>query len=181
MSHGHELTRELYRGLDKPVSLRHGTPDARLLAEVAIASGIAEIEGGGICYCLPYSEGFPLDRCLLYWQYVDRVCALNSTPERPIHRESFGPLTATLVPPAIAVADPDHRGPARGGAGRRSRSRSASGRRDRCIQDIATRKGAAQTHPRTTWTSSASIPCASISSITSGWASFRAQRERRRR
>ena len=102
--HGYELTRELYRDLDKPVSLRHGTPDARLLAEVAIASGITEIEGGGICYCLPYSEGFPLDRCLLYWQYVDRICALHSSGEFPIHRESFGPLTATLVPPAVAIA-----------------------------------------------------------------------------
>ena len=101
--HGHELTRQLYTGLDKPVSLRHGTPDARLLVEIALASGIAEIEGGGLCYCLPYSEGFPLDRALLYWQYVDRVCALYSTPGRPIHRESFGPLSATLVPPAIAV------------------------------------------------------------------------------
>ena len=101
--HGHELTRQLYIGLDKPVSLRHGTPDARLLVELAIGSGIAEIEGGGLCYCLPYSEGFPLDRALLYWQYVDRVCALYSTPERPIHRESFGPLSATLVPPVIAI------------------------------------------------------------------------------
>jgi methylaspartate mutase epsilon subunit len=104
VSHGHELTRELFRDLDKPVSLRHGTPDARLLVEIALASGIAEIEGGGICYCVPYSEGFPLDRCLLYWQYVDRLCALLSTPGRPVHRESFGPLTATLVPPAIAIA-----------------------------------------------------------------------------
>lgn len=104
VSHGHELTREMYRGLAKPVSLRHGTPDARLLVEVALASGIVEIEGGGICYCLPYSEGFPLDRALLYWQYVDRVCALYSRPGVPVHRESFGPLTATLVPPAIAVA-----------------------------------------------------------------------------
>ena len=104
LSHGHELTRELYVGLDKPVSLRHGTPDARLLAEVALASGIVEIEGGGICYCLPYSEGFPLDRSLLYWQYVDRVCAITSSAERLVHRESFGPLSATLVPPAIALA-----------------------------------------------------------------------------
>lgn len=102
--HGHELTRELYAGLERPVSLRHGTPDARLLVEIAIASGIVEIEGGGLCYCLPYSEGFPLDRALLYWQYVDRVCALYSRPDRPVHRESFGPLTATLVPPCIVIA-----------------------------------------------------------------------------
>ena len=102
-NHGYEVTRDLYLGMDKPVSLRHGTPDARLLVEVAIASGIVEIEGGGMCYCIPYSEGFPLDRALLYWQYVDRVCALYSTVDRPVHRESFGPLSATLVPPAIAI------------------------------------------------------------------------------
>jgi methylaspartate mutase epsilon subunit len=102
--HGFEVTRQLFVGLDKPVSLRHGTPDARLLVEIALASGIAEIEGGGLCYCLPYSEGFPLDRSLLYWQYVDRLCAEYSTNERPIHRESFGPLSATLVPPAMAIA-----------------------------------------------------------------------------
>jgi methylaspartate mutase epsilon subunit len=101
--HGHVLTRGLYEGLNKPVSLRHGTPDARLLVELAIGSGIVEIEGGGLCYCLPYSEGFPLDRALLHWQYVDRICATYSTPDRPIHRESFGPLSATLVPPVIVV------------------------------------------------------------------------------
>ncbi|MFO1430037.1 MAG: methylaspartate mutase subunit E [Candidatus Competibacteraceae bacterium] len=104
VSHGYELTRELYQGINKPVSLRHGTPDARLLVEIALASGITEIEGGGICYCVPYSDGFPIDRSLLYWQYVDRICAVSSTPTAPIHRESFGALTATLVPPAIAVA-----------------------------------------------------------------------------
>ena len=102
--HGHALSRELFREIDKPVSLRHGTPDARLLVEIAIATGITDIEGGGVCYCLPYSENFPLDRSLLYWQYVDRTCALYSTTERPIHRESFGPLTATMVPPAMTIA-----------------------------------------------------------------------------
>jgi len=104
VTHGYEITRELYRKIDRPISLRHGTPDARLLVEVAIASGITEIEGGGICYCLPYSEGFPLDRSLLYWQYIDRVCAINSKQDAPIHRESFGPLSATMVPPAVAVS-----------------------------------------------------------------------------
>lgn len=104
LCHGHLLTRDLYSDIDKPISLRHGTPDARLLVEAAIASGITDIEGGGICYCLPYSESFPLDRALLYWQYVDRICALYSTPSRPLHRESFGPLTATMVPPCMTVA-----------------------------------------------------------------------------
>jgi methylaspartate mutase epsilon subunit len=39
----------------------------------------------------------------LYWQYVDRICALYSRPGAIVHRESFGPLSATLVPPAIAI------------------------------------------------------------------------------
>ena len=29
----------------KPISLRHGTPDARLLIETALAAGVTEIEG----------------------------------------------------------------------------------------------------------------------------------------
>ena len=71
--------------------------------ETAVASGITEIEGGALCYSLPYSESFPIDRAILYWQYVDRVCAHYSTPERPIHRESFGPLSATMVPPLMVA------------------------------------------------------------------------------
>lgn len=104
VSHGVVRTRELYEGIDKPVSLRHGTPDARLLAEIAVAAGITEIEGGGLSYTLPYSKAFPLDRALAHWQYVDRLCAIAGPRDAPVHRESFGPLTATLVPPVIAVA-----------------------------------------------------------------------------
>ena len=104
VTHGVEATRSLFVGLDKPVSLRHGTPDARLLVEYALAAGITEIEGGALCYTLPYSKAYPLDRSLAHWQYVDRLCALAGPPGAPMHRESFGPLTATLVPPVIAVA-----------------------------------------------------------------------------
>ncbi len=104
VNHGHRTGRLLYENIDKPISLRHGTADAKLLVEMAIASGITEIEGGGLCYSIPYSSNFPIDLALLNWQYVDRLCAEYSTPERPLHRESFGPLSATLVPPAMVVA-----------------------------------------------------------------------------
>lgn len=104
IAHGHLATRELYRGVDRPISLRHGTPDARLLVETALAAGITEIEGGGLCYSLPYSRDFPLDQALLHWQYVDRLCAVSGPAGLPVHRESFGPLTATLVPPVMVIA-----------------------------------------------------------------------------
>ena len=103
VNHGYRTTRKMITHFNKPVSLRHGTPDARLLIETAIASGIFEIEGGPITYLLPYSKNFPLDKAFLYWKYVERVCANYSELNEPINRESFGPLTATLVPPAITI------------------------------------------------------------------------------
>lgn len=42
--------------LDKPIRVRHGTPDARLLAEIAMASGFTSYEGGGISYNIPYAK-----------------------------------------------------------------------------------------------------------------------------
>jgi len=103
INHGYRLSRKLITHFNKPVSLRHGTPDARLLIETAIASGIFEIEGGPISYLLPYSKNFPLDKAFMYWRYVERVCADYSKLNEPINRESFGPLTATLVPPVITI------------------------------------------------------------------------------
>jgi methylaspartate mutase epsilon subunit len=101
--HGYRTTRKMINHFKRPVSLRHGTPDARLLVEVALASGIFEIEGGPITYLLPYSKNFPLDKAFLYWKYVERVCAFYSELNEPINRESFGPLSATLQPPVVVI------------------------------------------------------------------------------
>ncbi len=103
VNHGYRTTRKMITHYDTPVSLRHGTPDARLLVEIALASGIFEIEGGPITYLLPYSKNFPMDKAFLYWKYVERVCAAYSDLNEPINRESFGPLSATLQPPAIVL------------------------------------------------------------------------------
>jgi len=103
VNYGHRVSRRLYDSVERPISLRHGTPDARLLVETALATGITEIEGGGLTYSLPYTRSYPISRALLHWQYVDRVCALVSSEDAPIHRESFGVLTATLVPPVMVV------------------------------------------------------------------------------
>lgn len=103
INHGYRITRKMITHYNTPVSLRHGTPDARLLIEMALGSGIFEIEGGPLTYLLPYSKNFPLDKAFLYWKYVEKVCAKYSTLNEPINRESFGPLTATMQPPAIVI------------------------------------------------------------------------------
>ena len=103
INHGYRTTRKMMEHFNTPVSLRHGTPDARLLVEIAIASGIFEIEGGPITYLLPYSKNFPLDKAFIYWKYVEKVCAKYSELGEAINRESFGPLSATLQPPVIVI------------------------------------------------------------------------------
>jgi len=89
--------------LSKPLQVRHGTPDARLLAEITLAAGFTSFEGGGISYNIPYAKRVPVERSLRDWQYVDRLVGLYEENGIRINREPFGPLTGTLVPPCISI------------------------------------------------------------------------------
>lgn len=104
VNHGVEGCREVVRRVDAPVQVRHGTPDARLLAAVTLAGGFQSFEGGPITYNLPYTSAYDLETTIEYWQYVDRLCGAYTERGVTINREPFGPLTGTLVPPSIAIA-----------------------------------------------------------------------------
>ncbi len=105
VNHGVKPLRKIASLINKPIQFRHSTKDPRLLAEICFAGGITAFEGGGICYNMPYFRDYPLEDSIRKWQYVDRLCGqyyekYNIT----LHREFFGVLTGTLVPPCIAVA-----------------------------------------------------------------------------
>lgn len=102
VNHGVDGCRRLVDALDKPVQVRHGTPDARLLAEITLASGFTSFEGGGISYNIPYTKGVPLERSIRHWQYCDRLVGRYEEEGIRINREPFGPLTGTLVPPFVS-------------------------------------------------------------------------------
>ncbi|KMQ75983.1 methylaspartate mutase subunit E [Marinobacter subterrani] len=102
VNHGLRGCRELVEALSKPVQVRHGTPDARLLAEITLAAGFTSYEGGGICYNIPYAKSVPLARSIRHWQYCDRLVGLYEEAGVRINREPFGPLTGTLVPPFVS-------------------------------------------------------------------------------
>ena len=104
VNHGVEGCRELIRALDAPVEVRHGTPDARLLAAVTFAGGFQSFEGGPISYNIPYTKKRDLAETIEHWQYVDRLAGAYTERGVAINREPFGPLTGTLVPPCIAIA-----------------------------------------------------------------------------
>ncbi|RLU81207.1 methylaspartate mutase [Streptomyces griseocarneus] len=104
VSHGYRRGRELNESVAAPLEIRHGSPDARILFDVAVASGITSFEGGGISYNLPYSKAVPLEESLTAWQDVDRVCGELAGLGLVVDRELFGTLTAVLVPPSISLA-----------------------------------------------------------------------------
>lgn len=102
VNHGVSGCRQIIDALDTPVQVRHGTPDARLLAEITYAGGFTSNEGGGISYNIPYSKNADLTKTIQDWQYVDRLTGMYEEAGVPINREPFGPLTGTLVPPCIS-------------------------------------------------------------------------------
>ncbi|GGK22232.1 methylaspartate mutase [Pilimelia terevasa] len=104
VAHGWRRGRELNELVGVPVQIRHGSPDARLMFEVAVASGITSFEGGGISYNLPYSKDVPLADSLAAWAEVDRRCGELAALGVTVDRELFGTLTAVLVPPSVSLA-----------------------------------------------------------------------------
>jgi methylaspartate mutase epsilon subunit len=94
--------RNVIESVSKPVQVRHGTPDARLLAEITLASGFTSFEGGGISYNIPYAKKVPLEKSINDWNYVYRLAGFYSENGAIINIEPFGPLTGTLVPPFIS-------------------------------------------------------------------------------
>ena len=104
VNHGLEGCRRVVENVNTPIQVRHGTPDARLLTEITLASGFTSYEGGGISYNIPYAKRVPIRKCLEDWQYVDRLVGIYEENGVSINREPFGPLTGTLVPPCVSHA-----------------------------------------------------------------------------
>lgn len=104
VNHGVEGCRRVTEAVRSPVQVRHGTPDARLLAEITLAGGFTSYEGGGISYNIPYAKNVPMEKTIADWQYVDRLTGLYEENGVTINREPFGPLTGTLVPPCVSHA-----------------------------------------------------------------------------
>lgn len=102
VNYGVDICRAVTSSLKSPVQVRHGTPDARLLAEITVAGGFTSYEGGGISYNIPYSKNHALEKTLAHWQYTDRLVGLYEEAGVSINREPFGPLTGTLLPPCIS-------------------------------------------------------------------------------
>jgi methylaspartate mutase epsilon subunit len=102
--YGVKEVRRMIDSLNSPFQLRAGGPDHRFTYEIALQSGISGLEGGAICYLMPYDKLTSPKDSILNWQYIDRLCGLYEQHTGvSINREYFGVLTATLIEPSIPV------------------------------------------------------------------------------
>ena len=104
VNHGVTGLRRIAQQIHVPLQTRHSTRDPRLLAEISYAGGVTSFEGGAICYNIPYYKDYPLAESVRNWQYVDYLTGLYYKQFGVVlDREFFGTLTATLIPPCIAI------------------------------------------------------------------------------
>ncbi|MBN9381662.1 MAG: methylaspartate mutase subunit E [Chitinophagaceae bacterium] len=102
--YGVKEVRRMVDSLNNPFQLRAGGPDHRFTYEIALQAGVSGLEGGAICYLMPYDKSTSPKDSIRNWQYVDRLCALYERHTGvSINREYFGVLTATLIEPSIPV------------------------------------------------------------------------------
>lgn len=104
VNHGVTGLRRIAQQVRLPLQTRHSTRDPRLLAEISYAGGVTSFEGGAICYNIPYYKDYPLAESIRNWQYVDYLTGLHHKLFGIVlDREFFGTLTATLIPPSLAI------------------------------------------------------------------------------
>ncbi|MBZ5521015.1 MAG: methylaspartate mutase subunit E [Acidobacteriia bacterium] len=105
INHGVPVLRRIISSFPVPLQTRHSAYRPELLAEISYAGGVTAFEGGSICYNIPYYKDYPLTESIPRWQYVDQLSGRYFDKFGiVIDREFFGVLTATLVPPSLAIA-----------------------------------------------------------------------------
>jgi len=102
--HGVRGIEQILAAIETPFQIRAGSPDHRLVYEIALAGGASSLEGGFLCYLFPYDKRLsPMDN-LYNWKYVDKLTGQYYQQHGVIiNREYFGPLTTSLIEPTIPI------------------------------------------------------------------------------
>jgi methylaspartate mutase epsilon subunit len=104
INHGVTGLRRIAQQVRLPLQTRHSARDPRLLAEISYAGGVTSFPGGAISCNIPYYKNYSLAESISNWQYVDYLTGLHHKLfGLVLDREFFGTLTATLIPPCLAI------------------------------------------------------------------------------
>lgn len=102
--HGISGCRRLIENNEVPIQVRHEGADVRLIAEIALASGLTDFLGGGLCNSVFNPQVDTLRSNMEYWNYVDSLVGLYEGKGVRINREIIIPLSGTLIPPSLQIA-----------------------------------------------------------------------------
>ncbi len=80
----------LWKLLGRPVTIKHGSIDARLVAEIGFASGMSDINGNIYSWGLTYNKNVSLLSILKVQQYIDRLAGYYAENGIIIAREQGG-------------------------------------------------------------------------------------------
>jgi len=104
VNYGVEGCRRIRAAVDRPLVIRSGAADSRLVMEVAWAGGYSDVPCGGISLPTSHHKRVSIADSIRYWQYVARLGAWYTEHGWPINHEVFGGLSGTLVPPSLCLA-----------------------------------------------------------------------------
>lgn len=90
VAHGVYTTRKLVLQLERPVHLRANSVDLRLVAEVALASGMTGFVSGPMYSTMEYAKTARIDDSIRNWQYIFRLIGKYSEAGIPIVEDALG-------------------------------------------------------------------------------------------
>jgi len=104
VNHGLGGCRRLTEAVDRPIVGRPGACDARLAAEISLAAGFSDFEGGPLDYFFSYSKTLTPEQVIRDWQYINRLAGSYQEQGIDMHQEQYGAITGTLVLPCLGLS-----------------------------------------------------------------------------
>ncbi len=102
--HGVVGCRRLIENNQTPIQVRHEATDARLMAEIAFASGLTDFLGGGVCNTVFNPQASNFEENMTCWEYVDFLVGYYEKNGIKINREIFAPFSGALIPPSLQLS-----------------------------------------------------------------------------
>jgi methylaspartate mutase epsilon subunit len=90
VNHGVKGGHRIMEAVGRPVTVKHGSTDARLVAEIAFASGMSDLNGNIYSWGLTYNKNVSLVSILKVQQYIDRLAGHYAENGIIIAREQGG-------------------------------------------------------------------------------------------
>ncbi|HVN94822.1 MAG TPA: hypothetical protein VMT62_00175 [Syntrophorhabdaceae bacterium] len=103
VNHGVMGIRKLINAISKPIQLRYGAPDMRIINEIAYAGGYTADSGDGLYNFWNMNSKEPIEKVLANHQYLHRLIGIYEERGAPISASVLG-LYGCGIPPSLNIA-----------------------------------------------------------------------------